>query len=274
MTSTLTGADSNRTTDGSKEKRVAFTVLTVLFAVASFGGLFGVGLIIGWFDGDESGIHRVHDLGYGIAYGIVLTTAFAALARRPENKPSVLLQVMATALASAAAAVLSSELSFLVIAAAIAVFGAVLLALYPDRRSVLRPQANPSPAMALFALAGSVPLVWFGLTSARLQRTGSPADPHVAEGHWTTMAAMAFTLALVGLLASARVRGWRITAWCAGLGVAVYGVASIVFNRLPGTDMPYAGSEGVAWGVVAVVGGLAFVGLSEWEARRMRAVGA
>jgi hypothetical protein len=82
------------------------------------------------------------------------------------------------------------------------------------------------------------------------------------------MAAMAFTLALVGLLASARIRGWRISAWCAGLGVAVYGVASIVFHRLPGTDLPYAGSEGTAWGIVALVGGLAFVGLTEWEARR------
>jgi hypothetical protein len=255
-------------TGESKGKRAAFTVLTILFAVASFGGLLGIAIIIGWFDGEEGGIHRVHQLGYGIAYGVVVTTAFAVLARRPETKPSALLQVLVAAVAAAIAAVLSSESDYLVIAGAIAVPWGVLVALYPDQSSVFRPKANPSTPMALFAVAGSVPLVWFGLTSARLQRTGSTFDPHVAAGHWTTMAAMAFTLALVGLLASARIRGWRITAWCAGLGVAVYGVASIVFHRLPGTDLPYAGSEGTAWGLVALIGGLAFVGLAEWEARR------
>jgi hypothetical protein len=86
--------------------------------------------------------------------------------------------------------------------------------------------------------------------------------------HWGAMAAMAFGLVLVGLLASARVRGWRLSAWCAGVGVAVYGLASIVFHRLPGTTIPYAGSEGTGWGIVALVGGAVFIGVAEWEARR------
>ena len=51
-------------------------------------------------------------------------------------------------------------------------------------------------------------------------------------------------------------------------GAAVYGVASIVFHRFPGTDVPYAGSRGVGWGLVALVGGLAFIAVAEWEAGR------
>ncbi len=146
----------------------------------------------------------------------------------------------------------------------------VLLGLHPRRSEVLRPALNPSPAMGVLALAGSVPLVWFGLSMARLQRTGFPADPHVSSDHWANVAAMAFGLVLIGLLSSVRIRGWRLTAWCAGLGAAVYGVASIVFGRFPGSSAPYPGSEGIGWGVVAVIGGLAFVAATEWEAARQR----
>jgi hypothetical protein len=113
--------------------------------------------------------------------------------------------------------------------------------------------------------------VWFGLHAASLQRNGLPADPHVQMGHWATMCAMAIGIVLVGLLASARLPGRRFTAWCAGLGAAVYGLASIVFHRFPSTPVPYPGSEGVAWGLVALFGGLAFIALAEWEARRARA---
>jgi hypothetical protein len=78
---------------------------------------------------------------------------------------------------------------------------------------------------------------------------------------------MAFGIVLTALLAALRIEGWRLTAWCAGLGAAVYGVASIVFHRFPGTTFRYPASEGVGWGLVAVAAGLAFIALSEREAR-------
>jgi len=43
-----------------------------------------------------------------------------------------------------------------------------------------------------------------------------------------------------------------------------------VFHRIPGTDLPYAGSEGTAWGVAAIAGGLVFVAAAEWQARADR----
>jgi hypothetical protein len=113
--------------------------------------------------------------------------------------------------------------------------------------------------------------MWYGLTAARLQRLGVPTDPHVSGDHWVNMASMAFALVLTGLLASARMRGWRLTAWCAGLGVAVYGLASMVFARFPDSSVPYPGSEGTEWGIAALVGGLLFVAVAEWEHRRSTA---
>jgi uncharacterized membrane protein len=251
-------------------RRIVFSALAFLFGAAALGALFGIGLVIGWFDTDEGGIHRVHDLGFGIVYGVLVAAAFFALIRRPETKPSVLLQIVVTAVAVAVAALISTDLGYLVIAAALLVVSAILLALLPRRDEILHPKIDPSPVMAGLVVLGAIPLVWFGATAARMQRDGSPLDPHVQMSHWTTMASMAFAVVAVGLLASARIQGWRFTAWCAGLAVSVYGLASIVFHRFPGAQVPYAGSEGIGWGLLALIGGLAFIVLAEGEARRTR----
>lgn len=249
-------------------RRIAFTISTFLLASGAAGGLFGIGIVIGWFDPDEGGIHRVHDIGFGVLYGVLLTVAFLAMIRRPATKPAAFFQVVVTALAALIAGLISVDQSYLIIALAVGAGAAILLALHPARAELFHPASKPSPVMGGFVLAASVPLVWFGLTMARLQRAGPPSDPHVSMDHWANMAAMAFGLIFAGLLASLRIRGWRLTAWCAGLGAAAYGLASIVFQRFPGTSVRYPGSEGIGWGLVALIGGLAFIAVSEWEARR------
>ena len=171
-------------------RRSAFRILTVLFGVASFGGLFGVGIVIGWYDTTEGGIHRVHDLGFGILFGVILTTAFLALARRPETKPSVFLQVVAVAAASLLAGAVALAVGYVVIGIVVAVAAAILLALHPDRTGVLHPAARPSPVLGALAVVGSVPLIWYAVITAGLQRDGLPGDPHVEQGHWVTMSAM------------------------------------------------------------------------------------
>lgn len=254
----------------SKGREIAFSLLTFLFGAAALGGLFGIGILIGWFDTDEGGIHRVHDLAFGVLYGVIVAAAFFAMLRRPASKPSAYLQVIVVALAVAIAALVSADTVYLAISGALLAATAILFTLHPDRQEILHPRLELSPVLAMFTSVAAIPLVSLGLSSARLQREGSPLDPHVSMGHWTTMAAMAFGLVAVGLLASARIRGWRLTAWCVGLGAAAYGVASIVFRRFPGTSVPYAGSRGMGWGLVALIGGLAFIALAEWEIRRSR----
>jgi peptidoglycan/LPS O-acetylase OafA/YrhL len=90
--------------------------------------------------------------------------------------------------------------------------------------------------------------------------------------HWTSMAGMALAIVLLGLLASLRTRGWRIVVWLAAAGSAVYGLASIVFATFPGTSFPYPGGEGVGWGLLAIVGGIALVAASELDRRRSPSV--
>ena len=237
-----------------------------MFALGAIGGLFGIGLIIGWFSNDDGGIHRVHLIGFGVLYGALLATAAVALAVRPDT-PSAFWQVVTVGVASVLGGALSTNVGVVMLGAFVLVGAAILFALHPALDSVLHPGFRPSPVLGAVVLLGSVPLVGLGLAAARLQRTGPPADPHVNQGHWAIMASMAFGLVLCGLLAAARARGWRVTAWSAGLGLAVYGLASVVFARIPGTDVPYAGSEGVGWGLVAIAGGLVFVAVAEWQAR-------
>ena len=251
-------------------RRIAFVAASWVFAAGAFGGLLGLGIVIGWFDRDEGGIHRVHEIGFGVLYGVILTAACIGLTRRPERRASAFYQVVATAMAALIAVVISSDGRYLLFVGVVGTAAVILLALHPARATVLRPSLDPSPLLGAIALAGSIPLVWFALTMARMQRTGFPADPHVANDHWANMAAMAFGLVLTGLVASIRLPGWRLSAWCAGIGVAVYGVASIIFDRFPGTSVPYPGSEGIGWGLVAVIGGLAFVAAAEWEAAGQR----
>jgi hypothetical protein len=249
-------------------RRLAFGLLAFLFGAAALGGLFGIGIVIGWFDTDEGGIHRVHDLGFGVTYGVLVAAAFWALLWRPESKPSALWQPVAVAVGVAIGSLIAGDPGYVVLAAGLLVASGVLLVLHPARDTVLHPAIAPSRILAGAVVLIGVPLLWFGLTAARLQRDGSSLDPHVSGSHWTTMASMAFALVAVGFLASARMRAWRFTAWCTGVGLAAYGLGSAVFHRFPGSETPYAGSEGVGWGVVAIVGGLAFIALAEWEARR------
>src|SRR5437016_11256744 len=97
-----------------RPRRIAFTVMAFLFGAGALGGLFGIGIVIGWFDKDQGGIHRVHDLGFGVLYGIVLSVAFFSMLRRPERKPSAFLQVVAVALAVAVASLVSTDPGYLI----------------------------------------------------------------------------------------------------------------------------------------------------------------
>jgi hypothetical protein len=251
--------------------RIAFAASAAILAAGAAGGLLGFELLGGWFDTTDGSIHRVHYIGFGVLYGVLLTVPALAMTRRPDRKASAFFQVVGTVLAAAIAGLVADQ-SYLFFAVVVAAGALILLALHPARADLFRSKLDPSPLMGAFVLAGSVPLVWFGLAMARLQRSGLPADPHVQNDHWANMAAMAFGLVLTGLLASLRMPGWRITAWCAGLGVAVYGLASIVFHLFPGTSRPYPGSEGIGWGLVAMIGGLAFVVVSESTARGPRTI--
>jgi hypothetical protein len=248
----------------SRRRRVAFTVCSIVFAVAIGLGLFAVvSLVIGWFEGGDRLIHRVHDLGYGVWGGILLVVGLIALSRRPERRPAALQQLLVGIAAYWIAVLLAVDfepgiLGFALIFGVVAV---VLVWLYPADRAQLAHAGRPSVVLVLLTLLAAVPLILYVIDMAALQRAGPPSDAHVEEHHWTTMASMALGILLVAGLAALRPPGWQIPAWSAGAAAFVFGLASVVFPAYPG-------SVGRAWGLTAMAGGILFVAAAEWEARR------
>ena len=77
----------------------------------------------------------------------------------------------------------------------------------------------------------------------------------------------ALSIVLVATSASFRPKGWQWTGVFAGAGATAYGLASIVFAKFPGSNIPYPGGEGVAWGLAAVVWGVGFAALTRVRAK-------
>jgi hypothetical protein len=248
-------------TGGSNGKRIAFKVLSGLFAAAAFGGLFGIAIIFAWFDTDEGSIHRVHDMGYGALYGAILTTGFLVQNWRPERKVSAFYQILDVALATAIAGAIATN-GFAALAVFILVAYVILFVLHPYRSELLHPHREGfSPVLLGLTVLGAIPLIASALTWARLQRNGLSLDPHVNAGHWVLMAAMAIGIVLVGFLSAFKFRGWRISAWSAAAALFLFGLISVVYPQK-------AGSAGTGWGFVAMAGGLVFAAAAEWESRR------
>lgn len=86
---------------------------------------------------------------------------------------------------------------------------------------------------------------------------------HVAIGHFKNMAAFSFMVIGVGLLASLRPYGWRLSAWVAGLLPAFLGLASVVFPDL-------SSSLSLVWALAAIHWGGVFVAAAELARSRLR----
>ena len=245
----------------SRPKQIAFKGLAGLFVLASLGGLLGFAVVTAWFDNTDGGIHRVHYMGFGALFGVILTGGLVVQLWRPERYVSALYQTLDVGLATIIAGAIST--SGFALSGVIILFAyVILLVLHPYRSELLHPHCEGfSPALMALTVLGAIPLIWFALSAAKLQRNGLPIDPHVKNDHWTMMAAMAIGIVLVAFLSAFKFRGWRISAQCAGDALFLYGLISTIYpNR--------AGSEGIGWGVTAMVGATVFVAVAEWEARR------
>ena len=84
--------------------------------------------------------------------------------------------------------------------------------------------------------------------------TGRGLDREVTAGmgHYGFMAAFSFTVIGVGVLASLRPDGWRLTAWAAGLLPALLGATSLVYPDASSSVSPVWALAATAWGVVFI----------------------
>jgi len=198
--------------------------------------------------------HRVHDLTFGFIFG---TAAVGMLAQLRKPSKNVAGQLMALIPWAALGLDFALTNSFTFAAAPIlAAFTLLAAVLHPSGRDFFRSFSVSRVKWELLALIiiAAVPLLAFASTNIGLQRTVT--DDHAALGHYGFMAAFSFTVIGVGLLASLRPDGWRLTAWVGGLLPALLGLASLVYPDV-------ASSIGLVWSLAAMAWGVGFVAAAE-----------
>jgi hypothetical protein len=248
---------------GSRFRRIAFNAWAAIL-VAGYGvAFFGyTSLVLAWFEDVEGVAGPVTDLGYGVLVGIIQTTGLLVQLRGPERKIAGVQQTFLVIPALLIGSAIASDSQNLVPALILLPAVGILLALHPARGEFFRRGAAPSWSLLAITVIGAVPLVAYALDMGAQARDLVGPPHHVQR--LSTMAAMAVAIVLTGLLAALRTRGWRIPAWSAGVAAIMFGLASVVFPDQPG-------AVGRGWGGVAIAGGVLFIAMAEWEARRATA---
>ena len=201
--------------------------------------------------------HRIHDLTYGFTYTTAVVGVLAQL-RRPERNVAGMVMAVVPWAGFGLAAVLSEEAFVFRSTERITVAYVVVIAalLHPAGRRFFGSfrASRLNRVMLALAVVAAVPLLAFASTNLRLQRT--VPDVHAALGHYGFMAAFAYTVIGVALLASLRPDGGRLTAWVAGLLPALAGIASLAYGEV-------SSSLEVGWALAAIAWGAAFVAAAE-----------
>ena len=250
MTTSIAATDA--TWSASRTRKIAYRSLLGLSALAA--ALFGARLLIaGWFSTVDGGIHRFHDLTWGVLEGAVILAGLVASLWRPARLPVAYQQVAVgiAALLVTMAMIREIDAATLVIAGLIVIAGF----LHPVRERLLR--IGPwDPASLLVAAVTTAPLVWYAIGEAGMHRAGVAGDPHVEMAHYAGSTAAALAVAGLAVLAASRRPGRRLATASAAGGLAVLGVASVIWPD-------QASSFGTLGGFAALIGAAAigFVGL-------------
>jgi hypothetical protein len=244
-------------------RRIAFNawaaILVAVFGVAFFGL---TSLVLAWFQEVEGVAGPVTDLGYGVLFGIIVTTGLLVQIRGSERKIAGVQQAFLVIPALVIGSAIASDSQDLVSAVILLPAIGILLALHPAREEFFKRGAALSRILLAITIMGAVPLVAYALDMGAAARALAGPPHHVQR--LSTMAAMAVAIVLTGLLAALQTRGWRIPAWSAGAAAIVFGVASVIFPDQPG-------AVGRGWGGLAIAGGVLFIAVAEWEVWRATA---
>lgn len=233
-------------------------IVTLAFGLGAAFVLGGLPALAGGMV--SSGSHRVHDVGWGVFTGLVLAGGFFALVRRPGTKVAVLQQLAAAVVVFGICSALAEVVEPLTLILLVAV--AVVWLLHP-RRAELLAAGELKPLLALVALAALARALPYALGQAELQRLAGSADPHAEALHYGGMAVAALVVPVTGLVAALGAPGWRVPAWCAGLGALVLGAVSVLAPD-------HASSLGIPWGLAALAAGGAWLALAELVYARKR----
>jgi hypothetical protein len=199
--------------------------------------------------------HRVHDLSFGFVFGTSVVGMLSQLRAPWRNVAGQLMALIPWVGLLLGSLLADGHLTFAPapILAALTLLATIL---HPTGRDFFRSFSVSRVSWVLLALTviAAVPLLAFASTNLGLQRTLT--NDHAALGHYGFMAAFSFTVIGIGLVASLRPDGWRLTAWVGGLLPALLGLASIVYPDV-------ASSLGLAWSLAAIAWGFGFIAVAE-----------
>lgn len=242
-------------TEQSTGRRTAFRVIAWIMAAS--GIAFGLSTAVFGIIDESQRIHAVHNVVVATLLLVLSAPAAIVAARAPERSIRPLVHLALVGVAGLVTMVLSLTLDPFTLPFVVLV--GVLWVLRPTRDNPF-PSGRPSPILLVLAIAAAVSLVAYAAGQAELQRIDSTSE-HAEFYHWVETSFYAIAALLLGLLAALRPAAYRLSGWCAGVALAVLGGASVALGDYPSAlDAP--------WAWAALVGGLVFLAVLEWESRR------
>jgi hypothetical protein len=220
---------------------------------------------------DQSGfasiIHRWHEAQSGAFMTILLAGSLLALLWKPQTKPLVMQYILLSIGIFCILFATATGAGFMPIVLVVGVvFIAILAAAYPRPRDLLSFRSDASLSYPLLAVTVVAAILLAPIIARELnyQILGmTQQDVHALNYHWLTSVALALLLILGGSLSATRRPGWRALAVIIGIAYLYLGSMALL---LP----DYAGSWGTIGGVLGLLAGLAYIGVTLFEFQRAR----
>lgn len=237
-----------RTEPAKSDRLLRFRIPATLLALAT--GLTGGHLLVtGWVDPSDGGVHRLQDLHWGVAEGLLIAVALAMQLRSPARHPGPM-RVVAFAVAAqllVAVATLSPD----PIAIVLVIVVAVLVIVHPARDEILKPTLTPSWPKLITAVPSAVALLAFAAVQVGHRYTAEPHDVLEAKTGWVGAAIATTALALLALTAAMLdgVAASRLTA----LGLVILGIASALHPHDPSSFGTIGGAAAIVLAIALAV---------------------
>lgn len=250
--STIAGVAANPPSD---RRLTTIRIIASVMAISAVG--FGLFTVVFGIVNPTQEPHAFHNAMVASLLLVLSAPPAIAVARAPAHATRPLAVLAVLAIAGLATMALSLTIDPFTLPFVVLI--GVLWAISPRDEDVL-PAGRPSPTMLVVVLLAAAPLVAYAIGQAELQRTDHTSS-HADFFHWVETSFYSVAVLGLGLLAALRSAAYRLAAWSGGLALVVLGVASLLFDS-------YASALPGPWGWLAIAGGVAFIALEEWEARR------
>lgn len=233
----------------------AFRIIAWFMAVSAV--LFGLFTAVFGIVGEGQEIHAFHNTIVASLLLVLSAPPAIGAARAPEDASPHLLHLLmlgVAAVGTMAVAVMVDvfTLPFVALAVVLVVLGVA--------RGPWLPEGRASLPLAALVVIAAVPLLAYSIDQAGLQRVDATSE-HAELNHWVEVAFYAAAIPLLGALTAVRPRAFRLAGWSSAVALAVMGAGSLLLQG-------HASALDARWGWAAFLGGVAFLGVTEWEARR------